>query len=68
MKIGVLTKKNTLKKPSIKIGEYSGQYVTTLATLDRLKVDWKEYQAAKKEVAALQKTFLEDKIVRKAHD
>ena len=66
MKIRVLTSKKAFKKN--KIREYSGQYVTTLAALDNLKIAWKEYQVAKKEAAALQKTFLEDEIARKAQD
>ena len=34
----------------------------------KLKIAWKEYQAAKKEAAALRRAFLEDQIARKAHD
>ena len=34
IKMGVLTSKQALKRLSIKIGEYSGQYLTTLACLD----------------------------------
>ena len=68
MKMGVLISTQALKKLSIKIGEYSGQYVTTLVALDNLKIAWKEYRIAKKEASALWKTFIEDKIVRKAQD
>ena len=66
--MGVLTSKQALKRLSIKIGEYSGHYLTTLACLDRLKLAWKEYRAAKKEAWMLRKSFVEDKIARKAHD
>lgn len=38
MKMGVLTSKNTIKKFSIKIGEYSGHYVPPSAALDKLKM------------------------------
>ena len=62
-----VTCKQALKKLSIKIDEYSGQYLTTLAALDKLKIAWKEYCAAKKEAWGLRKSFLEDKIARKAH-
>ena len=47
--MGILTSKQALKKLLIKIGEYSGQCLTTLAALDKLKIAWKEYRAAKKE-------------------
>ena len=66
--MGVLTSKQAPTKLSIKIGEYSGQYLTTLAALDKLKIAWKEYRAAKKEAWELRKSFLEEKIARKAHD
>ena len=66
--MGVLTSKQALKRLSIKIGEYSSQYLTTLACLDQLKLAWKEYRAAKKEAWTLRKSFVEDKIARKAHD
>ena len=66
--MGVLTSKQALKRLSIKIGEYLGQYLTTLACLDQLKLAWKEYRAAKKEAWKLCKSFVEDKITRKAHD
>ena len=39
-----------------------------LACLDKFKIAWKEYQAAKKEAWSLRETFLQDKIARKAHD
>ena len=68
MKMGVLISKQALKKLSIKIGEYSRQYLTTLACLDKFKLTWKEYRVAKKEACVFRKSFLEDKIARKAHD
>ena len=68
IKMGVLTSKQGLKRLSIQIGEYSGHYLTSLACLDRLKIAWKEYRAAKKEAWKLRKMFVEDKIARKAHD
>ena len=68
IKTGVLTSKNAIKKLSIKLGEYSGNYLTALACLDKLKIAWKEYRAAKKNAWSLRKTFLEDKITRKAHN
>ena len=49
--------KNAIKKLSIKLGQYSGNYLTALACV-----------AAKKEAAALRKAFLEDQIARKAHN
>ena len=52
--MGVLTSKKALNKLSIKIDEYSDQYVTKLAALNKLKIAWKEYRAAKKEAWALQ--------------
>ena len=61
-------KQNAIEKLSIKLGEYSGHYSTSLTCLDKLKIVWKEYQAAKKEAWSLQETFLEDKIARKAHN
>ena len=64
----VFTSKNAIKKLFIKLEEYLGHYLTSFACLDNLKIDWKEYQAAKKEAWVLQKTIMEDKIVRKAHD
>ena len=67
-KTGVFNSKNTIKKLVIKLGEYSGHYLTFLACLDKLKIVWNEYGVAKKEACALQQTFLEDKIARKAHD
>ena len=65
MKMGVLTSKNAIKKLYIKIGEYPGQYLTSLVCLEKLKIAWNEYLVAKKEVWALRKSFLEDKIARK---
>ena len=67
IKTGVLTSKNAIKKLSIKFGEYSGNYLTTVACIDKLKSAWKEYQVAKKDAAALRSAFLEDQIARKAH-
>ena len=43
-----LTSKNVIKELSIKLGEYSGHYLTSLACLDKLKLAWKDYCAAKK--------------------
>ena len=40
----------------------------SLACVDKLKIAWKEYKVAKKEAWALKKSFLEDKIARKAHN
>ena len=57
IKTGVLTSKNAIKKLSIKLGEYSGHYLTSLACLDKLKIAWKEYRAAKKEAWSLRETF-----------
>ena len=68
IKTGVLTSKNTIKELSIKFGEYSGNYLTALACLEKLKIPWKEYQGAKREAASLRMAFLEDQIARKAHD
>ena len=56
--MGALTSKQALEKLSFKISEYSGQYLTTLAALDKLKVAWKEYRTAKKEAWELRKSFL----------
>ena len=60
--------KNAIKKLSVKLGESSGNYLTAIACVEKLKIAWKEYQAAKKEAAALRRAFLEDQIARKAHD
>ena len=68
IKTGVLTSKNAIKKLSIKLGEYSRNYLTALACLEKLKNAWKEYQGAKKEVASLRRASLEDEIARKARD
>ena len=66
IKTGVLISKNTIKKLSIKLGEYSGNYLSALACLNKLKIAWKEYRAAKKVAWSLCDTFLEYKIARKA--
>ena len=68
MKMRVLTSKHAIKKLSIKVREYLGQYLISLACLDKLKIAWKEYRVAKKKAWALPKSFLDDKIARKAHD
>ena len=68
IKTGVLTSKNAIKKLSIKLGEYSGSYLTTIACVDKLKIAWNEYQFSKKEAAALRSTFLEEQIARKAYN
>ena len=64
----VFTSKNAIKKLSIKLGEYSVHYLTSLACLDKLKIAWNEYHAGKKEAWSLWQTFLEEKIARKPHD
>ena len=38
---------NTIKQLSIKLGEYSGQYLNAAEALSKLKCAWKEYRAAK---------------------
>ena len=53
VKTGVLTSKNAIKKLSIKLDEYSGHYLTSLACLDKLKLAWKDYWATKKVVGEL---------------
>ena len=53
VKTGVLTSKNAIKKLSIKLGEYSGHYLTSLVCLNKLKLAWKDYWAAKKVVGEL---------------
>ena len=68
IKSGVLTSKNAIKKLSIKLGEYSGNYLTALAYLEKLKIACKEYRGAKKEAVSLREAFLEDKIARNAHN
>ena len=68
IKTGVLTSKNTVDKLSIKLGEYSGNYLMALACLEKLKIARKEYRVAKKEAASLRKAFLEGQIARKAHN
>ena len=42
-KTRVLTSKNTIKRLSIKLGEYSGQYPSAAAALEKLKGAWKKY-------------------------
>ena len=61
IKTGVLTSKNAIKKLSIKLGEYSGHYLTALACLDKLKLAWKDYRAAKKVAWSLREAFLLEK-------
>ena len=39
---GVLASKNTIKRLSIKLGEYSGQYLNAAEALSELKCAWKE--------------------------
>ena len=68
IKTGVLTSKNTIKKLSIKLGEYSRQYLSAVEALTKLKGAWKEYRAAKKIASALRKNFQEEHIPRKAVD
>ena len=68
IKTGVLTSKNVIKKLSIKLGEYSGHYLTSLACLDKLKIAWKDYRAAKKVAWELRETFMQEKIDRLAED
>ena len=58
IKTGVLTSKNAIKKLSIKLDKYSSHYLTTLACLDKLKIAWKDYRAAKKVAWSLCETFL----------
>ena len=67
IKTGVLTSKNVIKRLSIRLGEYSENYLTTVACIDKLKIAWKEYQVAKKDAAALRSAFIEDQIAKKAH-
>ena len=55
IKTGVITSKNAIKKLSIKLGEYSGQYLSAPEALKKLKGTWKEYRAAKKTASALRK-------------
>ena len=67
-KTGVLTSKNTIKRLSIKLGEYSGQYLNAAEALSKLKCAWKEYRAAKKIAQALRLTYQEEIMSRKAID
>ena len=67
IKTEVLTSKNQIKQLSIKLGEYAGHYLSTVACIDKLKIALKEYQVAKKNAAALQRAFIEDLIVRKPY-
>ena len=60
--------KNAIKKLSIKLGEYSWQYLSVAAALKKLKGAWKECCATKKIASDLKKTFLEELIARKAFD
>ena len=65
---GVLTSKNAIKRLSIKIGEYSGQFLNAAEALAKLKCAWKEYWAAKKIANALRLTYQEELMSRKAAD
>ena len=67
IKTRVLTSKNVIKRLSIKLGEYSGNNLTTIACIDKLKIAWKEHQVAKKDTAALRRAFVADLIARKAY-
>ena len=68
IKTGVLTSKNTIKKLSIKLSEYSGQYLSAAEALKKLKEVWDKYRAAKKITSTLRKIFLEELVARKAVD
>ena len=68
IKTGVLIGKNAIKKLSIRLGEYSGHYLTALACLDKLKIAWKDYCAAKRVTWALRETFIQEKIDWQAED
>ena len=67
-KTGVLTSKNSIKRLSIKLGEYSGQFLNAAEALAKLKCAWKEYRAAKKIANALRLTYQEDLMSKKAAD
>ena len=41
-KTGVLTSKNTIKRLSIKLSKYSGQYLNAAEALSKLKCAWKD--------------------------
>ena len=56
-KFSVFTSKNVIKILSIKLGEYSGQYLNADDALIELKKWWKKYRAAKKIVGELRKTI-----------
>ena len=58
----------TIKQLSIKLGEYSGQYLNAAEALSKLKCAWNEYRAAKKIAHALRLTCQEEIISRKAID
>ena len=64
----VLSSKNAIKKLSIKLGEYSGQYLSAEVALQKLKGASKEYRAAKKVASELRRTFQEELMTRKAID
>ena len=67
-KTRVLTSKNTIKRLSIKLGEYSGQFLNAAEALAKLKCAWKEYRAAKKIANALRLTYQEELMSRKRAD
>ena len=67
-KTGVLTSKNTIKRLSIKLGKYSGQFLNAAEALSKLKGAWKEYRAAKKIANALRLTYQEELMSKNAAD
>ena len=67
-KEGVHTSKNAIKKLSIKLAEFSGQYLSADEALENLKATWKEYWAAKKVASELNETFQEEPMTRDAID
>ena len=64
----MLTSKNAIKKLSIKLGKYYGQWISTTEALKKLKGAWKESRAAKKIANTLRKAFQEELIAKKAID
>lgn len=67
-KTNVLTSHTIIKRLSIKLGEYSGQYLTAAEAIVQLKKAWKDCKAAKTTVHTMRPGFQESYIKQLAKD
>ena len=68
MKTNILTSQTIIKRLSIKLGEYSGQYLTAAEAIVQLKKVWKDYKTAKKTAHIMRTGFQESHVKRLAKD